>query len=817
MPSPLALRFARGDLSRNRGTTAVIGILLVLSAFLMATGAIVMERMFGSVDRLFDEARPPHFRQMHKGDYDPAALDRFAAEHPGIEEWLIEEMIGFDGAAMTWERSDGSAAGSFGDSLIDHLVVTQNETFDLLLDGSSNVPYPEAGSVYVPVASQQRYDLQIGDELTITTASTPLTLRIDGFVRDAQMASSLSSATRFLVSEEDFATLGDSGSGSPEIIVEYRLGTDAGGAGELQRAYEADPELPKNGQAVTFQMIRMINAISDGLVAVALAFVSLVLIAIAFLNLRFVIRGTLEGEVREIGAMKAIGLDHRTIRNLYLSRYGVLTLAACVVGGLLAVPAASFLTRSVQANYAAAPVTPATILVPVAALGLVYVVVVAICRGVLRAVRRISVVGALVQGTTLSDRQLRRRAKRQARQVRSRSLVGSGRPSRLGVGTRLALLDLAAQWRQWLLLPLVFALAIVLAVLPTSLLSTFESPRFVTYMGAPQSDLRADLQFADGLDAERAQLVAAMHDDERLTNIRELARIVVETPGENGWQALPVEVGQHDGAGTGGSPGTVSGDIAYVEGRAPGDGEIALSVLSGEQLGAGVGDSLPVRRDGAETEVSVSGIYQDVTSGGRTAKMHGEVTEGAAAYVVYADLAPAAEETGALPTSIAEEYSGQFPAASVIPMQEYVTQTLSFVTSALRTAAILAVVFGVAVAALITVLFLRLRLTRERQELGVLSAVGFSTGEIAAQLRGKTILVVAAGTVAGLVLAATGGEWFVGSLVAMSGLGLTQLSFIPNLWLELGVYPIALVVAGWAAAVAVTARLRGADTSGWLR
>ncbi|MCI1746914.1 MAG: hypothetical protein LKI24_01650 [Acidipropionibacterium sp.] len=35
----------------------------------------------------------------------------------------------------------------------------------------------------------------------------------------------------------------------------------------------------------------------------------------------------------------------------------------------------------------------------------------------------------------------------------------------------------------------------------------------------------------------------------------------------------------------------------------------------------------------------MSGIYQDVTSGGRTAKMSGRVTGEAASYVLYADLA----------------------------------------------------------------------------------------------------------------------------------------------------------------------------------
>ena len=101
--------------------------------------------------------------------------------------------------------------------------------------------------------------------------------------------------------------------------MEYRL-TDPGGATAFQTAYESDASLPRNGQAVTYDMIRMINAFSDGLVAIALVFVSLLLIAIALLNLRFVISGTLEDQVREIGVMKAIGLPDRAIRRLFLTK-----------------------------------------------------------------------------------------------------------------------------------------------------------------------------------------------------------------------------------------------------------------------------------------------------------------------------------------------------------------------------------------------------------------------------------------------------------------------------------------------------------------
>ncbi len=382
--------------------------------------------------------------------------------------------------------------------------------------------------------------------------------------------------------------------------------TDPGQATAFQTAYESDASLPRNGQAVTYDMIRMINAFSDGLVAIALVFVSLLLIAIPLLNLRFVISGTLEDQVREIGVMKAIGLPDRAIRRLFLTKYSVMTLLACLVGGALAIGATRILTAGIQVNYAAAPVGVWTFAIPLLALAAVYGIVVAICSGVLAGVRRIEVVNALVHGSTLDERQTARRAARQAK-LAQRTSLASGDPARLN--TRLALTDLRADARQWVLIPLVFFLAAVLMTLPTNLLSTFSSPRFVTYMGAPESDLRADLQFSPAVDADRTALLAAMDADPRLDDVRAYANVLYETPGPECWETLRVEVGDYTG-----------GTVSYVSGAKPGPGEIALSYLNANQHDLKPGDTMQVRRDGVTADVRVSGIYQDVTSGGFTAR-----------------------------------------------------------------------------------------------------------------------------------------------------------------------------------------------------
>ncbi|WP_017623918.1 ABC transporter permease [Nocardiopsis chromatogenes] len=792
----LHLRHVGNDLSRDKGVNLALAAVLVLSAFLAATGAMVMERVVGSVDRLFEEAQPPHFLQMHSGDYDPGAVEAFAANNPDVEAWLIEDMLGFDGAAVSWSRASNGESGDFSDSLIDNLFVTQNDEFDLLLDETGAAPRPSPGEVYVPVAYQQAYDLRAGDELAVETGAGTREFRVEGFVRDAQMASSLSASTRVLVSEEDFRELARAGGGAPEIIAEFRL-ADPSSAADVQRAYEADDALPKNGQAVTFDMVRLINAVSDGLPAVALVFAGLLLIAIAVLSVRFVVHGALEGEVREIGAMKAVGIPDRSIMVLYLTKYGVMALLACAVGGALAVLATGLLTRGVEANYSQAPLGAATVLVPVAALAAVFLIVMAVCRGVLGRVARMQVVNALVHGSLLDERREARRARRRARRLRP-SALGSGRGR--SVNRRLALLDLRTERGQWILLPVVFFLAAVLMVLPMNLLSTFASPGFGVYMGVPDSGLRADVRFSDDVEAVHADLVAGMRGDDRLTDVRSFGNVRMEAEDAEGPVTLSVDVGDHR-----------AGAIEYLEGGPPESGQIALSMLNAERFGASAGDEIAVDDGDGAAPLTVSGVYQDVSSGGYTAKMQGEPPGGADAYTVYADTAG-----DAAAGAVAADYGERYPDATVIPMREYVQQTMAYATDALRGAAVLSAVFGLGVALLITSLFLRLVLSRDRGKTGLLSAVGFSSGEIIGQVWLKVLAAAAAGTVSGVVFAATAGETLAGALVSSAGLGIGDLAFIPDPLIAYAVYPAALLGAALLGALLLTAPLRRADKSSWL-
>lgn len=96
-------------------------------------------------------------------------------------------------------------------------------------------------------------------------------------------------------------------------------------------------------------MIKMCYVL-DMIVAFTMLVLSICLILVSFVVLKFSITFTISEEFREIGVMKAIGISSFKIRSLYLAKYLMLAVAGAVVGLLLSIPFSNLLLRSVSNN-----------------------------------------------------------------------------------------------------------------------------------------------------------------------------------------------------------------------------------------------------------------------------------------------------------------------------------------------------------------------------------------------------------------------------------------------------------------------------------
>ena len=86
------------------------------------------------------------------------------------------------------------------------------------------------------------------------------------------------------------------------------------------------------------------------LVAMVILVISIGLIIVSFVVLKFTIRFTISEEFREIGVMKAVGLPNTSIRSLYIVKYFGIAIVGAGIGYVCSIPFGKMLINSISQN-----------------------------------------------------------------------------------------------------------------------------------------------------------------------------------------------------------------------------------------------------------------------------------------------------------------------------------------------------------------------------------------------------------------------------------------------------------------------------------
>ncbi|MEA4826644.1 MAG: FtsX-like permease family protein, partial [Clostridium sp.] len=208
------------------------------------------------------------------------------------------------------------------------------------------------------------------------------------------------------------------------------------------------------------------------------------------------------------------------------------------------------------------------------------------------------------------------------------------------------------------------------------------------------------------------------------------------------------------------------------------------------KIGKNPGDEIVLIFDDNKKEFTISGVYQDVTSGGFTAKsiydFHSLDSEKYSFSVNLKDEVKIEEK--------AKEWSEIIGAGiNVDPMEDFINQTLGGVSRQLRIIVISTAIVAVSIAVIITVMFLKLRLAKDLSEIAILKAIGFSERDIKQQYMIKIGIVSIMGILSGIILNNLIGEKIVNATLSIAGIGIREVQLISNSFIEFILCPVVLI------------------------
>ena len=781
----LHIKLLMNDFRKRAWKNNILFVFMCLSVTITVSVVLMLSQLFSSITSMYETAKPPHFLQMHMGTIEQADIDEFNEHFEGVTYWQSVPMITLYGENIIVTGEDKSY--TLSDCRLDTSFVKQNDEYDVLLDEKRTPLNLLEGEIGVPIIVLDQYDISLGDKISISANGIEKQFTVVTYVYDGMMNSTTCSSTRFLISDADFDSLFGN-IGETEYLIETYF-TDSSLASAYQTAYEqSDKELPKNGQAITYTVIFLLSALTDILTAMVFVLAGAMLVIVAVMCLRYVILAELEDDVATIGTMKSIGIPDKGIENLYLNKIRILMSVASVVGFLVALLFLPRFTSHISRFFGAQPLAFQSMLLAIVSVVVIYGIILLFAKRILKQMKTKTIVDLLVLEDGFSKKV----------KVKSR-LYKSGK---LSTNVIIGMQEVRNGYGIVFILMLIITF---LVMVPIRSLQTMQAEDFVTYMGSPICDLLVEVMQGELLEERNEELSNILSEEIEngyIQNVTVLRRVRLQAfSNTDELVGVHVDIGSSAGKG-----------IVYISGINPSEeNHIALSYLLADELGKEVGDKVNIISDNQTYCMEVCGIYQDVTSGGKTAKaiydFEGELSEKYSYQLELSNDISVEGFSNNLKSGLESGYS-------IKSMDSFLEQTLGGVTIRFSQAVYLVIIIGMLITIFIMLLYMELRLARTMHVLAGKIAMGIPIKAICMQELYPMLFTGGTGIVLGIVLTEWLGEKIVSALFSLFGLGITSISF-STMTIHCILVPVSLVIILVVISLSVCMKIKKIDITGY--
>lgn len=694
------LNILKKDLKRKRTMNIIVFIFIVMATAFISSSVNNLLSISNAMDNYIKKSGVPDLTVFVYNTEDQIKeMDEFLAQNSDVVNakkeicpFLYNKDVSFE------EERDFDRAET--------IVVDSPESSNYkIFDKNNNVIKSlNDGEMYVSPTIMNKSGIKSGDTLIINGDNYSKKFTITGTYKDIVFGGQMLGMVKFLISDNDYEDMVKSNAFSN--LISYGI--------ESENAESLSQDLNKTQVKSILTLDNYLLKtmyIFDMITAAVMLIVSICLIAISVVILRFTIVFTLTEEFREIGVMKAIGITNRKIRGLYCVKYLGMSIVGAVLGIVCGVPFGKMLINEISKNIVM--VTNANYFINVLCGLIVVGIIMMFCFISTGKLKKVSPIDAIRNGSN-------------GERYKGKGILKLNK-TKMSPVAFLPLNDIFSGLKRFGVLIIAFTIGVILIIVPVNTANTLSGDNLVSWFSMIKSDVyMSNATFSSGTET-RENLA---HRLEEMKNNLADNNIPAEVFQEylflysisKGDKACNTSIMQNIN--------TKTDDYVYTSGTAPqNENEIAITHVIADKINAKIGDTVSINIDGEPTNFVVSAIFQSMINMGVGARFYQDY------HLNYSNmsgtLATQIRYTDSPSASVKEERMEKiqdlYPEMKAYTGGEYISDMIGISMDSIIEIIIIVVV---CINALVTVLMVKSFITKEKGEIGMLKAIGFSDNAI---------------------------------------------------------------------------------------
>lgn len=768
-------KILKKDLKRKKSMHLILLIFVLLATMFISSSLNNLFVATSGTEYFFEQAGLTDYLILTmRGSYDgddsnEKAIQEFLEAQKSVDTYTVDPCMYL--AKTNIEFKDKREINQ-STMIFSSYQIKQQKFFDA---DNREITKVEDGTIYLPSIFMKENEVAVGEKIIISSdAGYKKELEVAGSFKDAFLGSELMGVHRYLLSQNDFDELvQDSGLPFGQL---YSVTTND--LESFEEAYNNESFYVIFGGT---QSLIKTTYIMDMVIAAVLMLVSLCLILISAVMLRFIIVFTVNQDYKEIGIMKSIGIQNASIRKLYVVKYFAIASVGALIGFIAGIPFGKMLLQQVTENIITKNGNSG-ILLQLAASILVAGVITGFAYHSTGKIKKMSPMDAMRSGN--NGERFKKKGLLKLNKFKGKAT------------TFMACNDVLCDWKKYAALLLTSIAGIWLLIMPINTINTLQSEKILHLFAT----LECDYFIVD--DVAVTELITAGDKDgfgeylnELKTNLKQndipVERVFMEVMFK--YRVRKDDKSYLSFAMQGINSSTE--EYVYDKGDAPKyENEVALAYTTADKIGADVGDTVYITMNREERPFVVSALYQSMNNLGEGIRFHEDANldyqaanGGFGAQVLLKDNTD---------KELLQEYMDKtkelYPDSSVKNVQKFLDDMLGGTSERISSLKLMILVLVVLINVMVVVLMQKMFLIRERGEMGMMKAIGFADKAIIGWQTKRILLVLVVGIFIGTVTGTPFSQITSGQVFKV--MGARKIEFVVNPLEVYAIYPLAVLV-----------------------